>query len=56
MNRGNVTEWIHFITQLRADVNDVALYNAPINVKYISPDIQKEIFDNDDKRSVLADT
>ncbi|CAN1280385.1 Zinc finger MYM-type protein 1 [Linum perenne] len=43
MNRGNVIEWIHFLTQWRSDVNDVALYNAPKNAKYISPDIQKEI-------------
>ncbi|CAN1190219.1 Zinc finger MYM-type protein 1 [Linum perenne] len=43
MNRENVTEWIHFLTQWRSDVNDVALYNAPKNAKYISPDIQKEI-------------
>ncbi|CAN1163920.1 Zinc finger MYM-type protein 1 [Linum perenne] len=43
MNRGNVIEWIHFLTQWRSDVNGVALYNAPKNAKYISPDIQKEI-------------
>ncbi|CAN1815690.1 Zinc finger MYM-type protein 1 [Linum perenne] len=43
LNRGNVIEWIYFLTQWRADVNDVALYNAPKNAKYISSDIQKEI-------------
>ncbi|CAN1764055.1 Zinc finger MYM-type protein 1 [Linum perenne] len=43
LNRRNVIEWIYFLTQWRADVNDVALYNAPKNAKYISSDIQKEI-------------
>ncbi|CAN1137098.1 hypothetical protein LINPERHAP1_LOCUS37580 [Linum perenne] len=43
LNRGNVIEWIYFLTQWRADVNDVALYNALKNAKYISSDIQKEI-------------
>ncbi|CAN1743502.1 Zinc finger MYM-type protein 1 [Linum perenne] len=44
LNRGNVIEWIYFLTQWRADVNDVALCNAPKNAKYISSDIQKEIW------------
>ncbi|CAN1800670.1 hypothetical protein LINPERHAP1_LOCUS22641 [Linum perenne] len=55
MNHGNVIGWIHFLTQWTADVNDVALYNFPKNVKHFSI-YTKGDFGNYGKPTALVDT
>ncbi|XP_042467523.1 uncharacterized protein LOC122050704 [Zingiber officinale] len=43
LNHGNVLELLRFLADHNEDINRVALDNAPLNLKLISPDIQKDI-------------
>ncbi|CAI0404293.1 unnamed protein product [Linum tenue] len=42
-NRGNFIEHLQFLADNNEEINSVVLDNAPLNAKYISPEIQKQI-------------
>jgi hypothetical protein len=42
-NRGNFIEMVKLLAEFNPKIACVILENAPLNAKYISPDIQKEI-------------
>ncbi|KAL5545449.1 hypothetical protein UlMin_005136 [Ulmus minor] len=43
LNQGNFLEFLQFASSLNDDIRDVTLNNAPENMKFTSPDIQKDI-------------
>ncbi|CAI0456845.1 unnamed protein product [Linum tenue] len=42
-NRGNFIEHLQFLADNNEEIDSVVLDNAPLNAKYISPEIQKQI-------------
>jgi hypothetical protein len=42
-NRGNFIELVKLLAEFNPEIANVVLENAPLNAKYTSPDIQKEI-------------
>jgi hypothetical protein len=42
-NRGNFIELVKLLAEFNSEIVNVVLENAPLNAKYTSPDIQKEI-------------
>jgi hypothetical protein len=42
-NRGNFIELVKLLAEFNPEIVNVVLENAPLNAKYTSPDIQKEI-------------